>query len=265
MKTTVQEVLDTLIRPVGRLEATVDTLLTGTPEMEVTGIATAFVATQHVIEQAAASGANLVITHEGTYYSHHRHSEQLLDGNSVYREKRQLIDASGIAVLRFHDYPHRYQPDGITLGLIQELGWEPYVDKHRPEAAILILPARKVREIAEYVKNALSAPFVRIAGELSMSCTRIGVAVGYRGGSAVTLPLFEDEQLDLIIAGEGPEWETPEYIRDAVHQGKKKALIFTGHAESEAPGMRRIAAQLQGAFPHLHVRFIADKPIFQAV
>jgi putative NIF3 family GTP cyclohydrolase 1 type 2 len=173
MKTTVQDVLDTLIRPAGRLEATVDTLLTGTPEMEVTGIVTTFVATHHVIEQAAAIGANLVITHEGIFYSHHPHTEQLLERNSVYRDKRRLIDESGIAVFRFHDYPHRYRPDGITSGLIRELGWEPYVDKHDPAASVLTIPAMTVKEIAEYVKNALAAPFIRVAGDLSMSCTRV--------------------------------------------------------------------------------------------
>ena len=35
------------------------------------------------------------------------------------------------------------------------------------------------------------------------------------GGGALAIPYFEAEHLDLIITGEGPEGETPEYVRDA--------------------------------------------------
>lgn len=57
-----------------------------------------------------------------------------------------------------------------------------------------------------------------------MECQRIGLLAGYRGGGEVVIPLFQNQNLDLIIAGEGPEWESPEYVRDALQQGKKKHL-----------------------------------------
>jgi hypothetical protein len=96
-----------------------------------------------------------------------------------------------------------------------------------------------------------------------MSCKRVGVLVGYRGGGESVLPLFEKENLDLVIYGEGPEWETPEYVRDAVRQGRKKALIVLGHAESEMPGMEYFARELQEKFPSIPVHFLPEKSVFR--
>src|SRR5690242_7183968 len=49
---------------------TVDTFKAGNPDETVTGIAVTMMATMDVLERAAASGKNLVITHEPTFYNH---------------------------------------------------------------------------------------------------------------------------------------------------------------------------------------------------
>jgi putative NIF3 family GTP cyclohydrolase 1 type 2 len=261
---TVQNVIDQLIEQVDTLENTVDTLKYGNPSMEVTGIATTFMATQHVIEQAINLGVNLLITHEGLFYSHMDNTEIAAESQVVI-EKHRLIEESGIAVYRLHDYVHRYKPDGIMAGLIEALEWESYVEKNHPTSTIVNIPPMTVKEIAQYVKTKLGMEFVRTAGELSQNCTRIGLLAGYRGGGALSIPLFEKEDLDLIISGEGPEWETPEFVRDASYQGKRKALIVLGHAESEAPGMKYLAAWMQTIFADIPVHFISEKPLFQLV
>jgi putative NIF3 family GTP cyclohydrolase 1 type 2 len=81
----------------------------------------------------------------------------------------------------------------------------------------------------------------------------------------LSIPLFEKEKLDLIIYGEGPEWETPEYVRDAIHQGKQKALIVLGHSESEESGMKNLADWLKSTLPYLPVFYIPEKPLFQVI
>jgi len=86
---------------------------------------------------------------------------------------------------------------------------------------------------------------------------------GYRGGGTHAIPLIEKHRLDLVLCGEGPEWETPEYVRDAVRQVRSKALITLGHAESEAAGMKLLADRLQARYPGLPVRYIAEEPIFR--
>lgn len=264
MSVNIKAVIEALINPVGRLEQTVDTLTFGNPDTEVTGIVTAFMPTQFVIEQAIQRGANLIVAHEGPFFSHHDDRAKLKD-DPVFEEKRELLEASGIALFRFHDYWHRYKPDGVIEGLIQELEWMPYVQEHHAASSILQTPTETVSGIAEHVKKQLGIPYVRVHGDLEMKCSRIGLLAGYRGGAQNTLPLFESEQLDLIIYGEGPEWETPEYVRDAVFQGRHKALIVLGHAESEEPGMKFLAKKLTSMYPEIPVHYIKECSIFQIV
>lgn len=258
----IKNVLEALIAPVGSLEHTVDTLKFGDPDTEVTGIVSAFMPTQFVIEQAIQRGGNLIIAHEGPFYSHHDdHSAWQED--PVYVEKRQLLESSGIAIFRFHDYLHRYKPDGVIMGLIEALEWLPYIKEHYAASTILQIPTETLSGIVEHVKSRLGIDYVRVQGDLSMTCTRIGLLAGYRGGGHQAIPLFAKESLDLIIYGEGPEWETPEYVRDAVYQGKSKALIVLGHAESEEPGMKWLAEKLTNMYPEIPVHYIKERPIFQ--
>lgn len=264
LKVTIQDVLDKLMEPVEKLQNTVDTLKFGNPDMEVKGIAIAFMPTYQVIQQAISMGANFLIIHEGIFYSHHDNTASL-ENDPVYNEKRRLIEESGIAVFRIHDYIHHYRPDGIMEGLIHELGWISYVNEHQPAASILSIPPTTVMEIARHVKKKLGIGFVRAAGDLSVTCSRIGLLAGYRGGGALSIPLFEKENLDLIIYGEGPEWETPEYVRDAVYQGKQKALIVLGHAESEESGMKYLAERMKTIYSDLNIWFIPEKPLFRGI
>lgn len=264
MRIIIQTVIEALISPVGKLANTVDTLKFGHPDTEVTGIVVAFMPTQFVIEQAIRRGANLIIAHEGPFFSHHDDSAILKD-DPVYEEKRRLLETSGIALFRFHDYLHRYTPDGVMEGLIQKLDWMPYVQEHHAAYSILQIPTETVFSIAEHVKKRLGITFVRAHGNRELACSKIGVLAGYRGGGQNALPLFEKEQLDLIIYGEGPEWETPEYVRDAVYQERHKALIVLGHAESEEPGMEFLANKLTSMYPEIPVHYVKERPIFQVL
>lgn len=261
---TIQDVIDYLVEPAAPIKSTVDMLKFGDPKTEVRGIATTFMATHYVLQQAAALGVNLLITHEGIFYSHLDQTEPL-QHDPVYLDKRKLIQKSGIAIYRFHDSLHRYQPDGIAAGLVRALGWQSYVVKDLPSSTILTVPSMTVEEIAKYAKRKMAIPFLRVVGNLSMTCRRIGLLVGYRGGGSSAIPLFESENLDLIMAGEGPEWETPEYVQDAVCQGKQRAFILLGHAESEKPGMRDLANLIKTKFRDIPVHFISEKPFFQVI
>lgn len=262
---TIQEVMNTLTIPVQKLDDTVDVLMPNAlSNQEVKGIVVTFMASHYVLQRAKELGANLVITHEGTFYSHHNHTEFLKD-NPVFQEKCRLIEESGLAIYRFHDYWHRYQPDGIMTGLIQDLEWESYLMESKPTSAVFSIPPLTVRELGVYVKNKLDIPFVRVAGNLSMTCSRVGVLAGYRGGGEAAIPLFMEENVDVILAGEGPEWETPEFVRDAVYQGRDKAFILLGHAASEKPGMRYLADLITGMYPHIPVYPIAEDQPFQII
>lgn len=259
----VQDVMDALEGPAGPQNHSVDGLCFGELLAEVTGIAVTFMATQAVLEQAVRAGANLIISHEGLFYSHHDVTNQ--EQNSVADAKRRFLEENALAVYRFHDGIHRSQPDGIMEGLVRALDWQAYVTEHRPEAALLTMPETSVDQVILHIKRKLSLQYVRAVGELSMNCSRIALLAGYRGGRDTAIPLFEKYHADLVIYGEGPEWETPEYTRDAQAMGKRQSLIVLGHAESEQPGMELAARRLSERFPMLPVHFIPVAPLFRVV
>jgi putative NIF3 family GTP cyclohydrolase 1 type 2 len=265
MKTTIQNVIDRLIEPVGLLDETVDSLYFGDPKAVVTGIVTVFMPTQRVLEKAHKLNANLVIAHEGPFFNHKPSFDNIIENDPVYIAKKAFILESGLAIFRFHDYWHRYQPDGIMMGLLEALAWNSFVKKHQPTYSVVEVPPITLYELADYIKRKLNIAFVRVVGNEKTPCRRIGLMAGYRGGGQLTLPILEKENLDLIIYGEGPEWETPEYIRDASWQGRAKALIVLGHAESEEPGMKMLVDRIQQQFPNIPVNFIAENPVFQVL
>ncbi|SDM80509.1 Nif3-like dinuclear metal center hexameric protein [Sediminibacillus halophilus] len=264
MAVTVQNVINQLSKTAEPIEDTVDRLEFGKAEIEVTGIVTAFMATHRIIQTTIESGANLLLTHEGTFYRH-KGSISMLESDPVYQQKKQLVEQSRLAIYRLHDTIHRYSPDGITRALVRILDWEEAVDEHLTTSTVVDLPPIQLKDLAAHLKEKLRLPFVRFMGDTSMRCRRAGIFVGYRGGGDSVIPVMQAKDLDLAIIGEGPEWETPEYIRDAICQGKNKALIVIGHAESEKPGMELLAGNLQACFPTVPVQFIDEEALFRMV
>ena len=75
--------------------------------------------------------------------------------------------------------------------------------------------------------------------------------------------MLRSDQVEVLLAGEVPEWETVEYVRDASAQGRHKALILLGHEVSEEDGMKQCAEDLRPLFPKLQVMFIpAGQPMW---
>jgi Uncharacterized conserved protein len=96
---------------------TVDTFKSGDPNARVRGVTVTMMATLDVLKRAAANGDNFVITHEPTFYSH-RDTLGVLESenDAVLAEKKKFIADHGLIVWRFHDTPHRMQPDMIRTG-----------------------------------------------------------------------------------------------------------------------------------------------------
>ncbi len=255
----IRDIIDHLTTPALEMPQTVDGLLYGDPDTRVTGIGTTHVATQETVERAHAMGINLLVTHEGIFYMHNG-SHPGIEDDPVRRTKDQVIRDSGVAIFRDHDHIHRYQPDLITIGLLEALGWEGYEADRKPACSIVEIPEVTVRSMAEHIKERLGLRALRYIGNDAETVRRVALFVGYRGNGA--LPLMLREPVDAVLYGEGFEWEAPEYFRDAVRQGRRKALFVLGHAESEMPGMDALARRLQAAFPEVPVRFLAQECTF---
>lgn len=262
MEIKIKDVVNVLTSPAEQVSPTVDVLEPGDPDATVRGIAVTFLATQEIIEKAEKLGVNLIISHEGIYFSHWD-KRDMLKKDPVFLEKNEALKKSGIAVFRFHDNIHHYAKDGVTKGLLQTLGWLGFEVVNLPAASVLEIPEMSLQDVIIHIKSCLNIPYVRYIGDTAKACRRVGVLVGYRGGGDTVLPLIGSYDPDVVIYGEGPEWEAPEYFRDAVRQGRNKALVVLGHAESEAPGMERFTAELGLKFPGLPVHFIKSSPVFR--
>lgn len=249
----IQEVIDQIIAqiPGGKKAQTVDTVKTGNPADQVKGIVTTFLATVDVIRQAAEKGANLIITHEPTFYNHTDEVDWLAN-DSVYAYKKSLIDEHGIVIWRFHDYWHTYRPDGILHGLLQDLGWQEYLDNTREN--ICVIPPNNLEQLATFFKQKLGLKRTFFIGNADMSCSNIAMLPGAWGSRPHIDYLQKD--IEVLVIGEVNEWETVEYVRDAAAAGMQKGLIILGHAESEEPGMRYAQewlSQLVPGVPVYHV------------
>jgi putative NIF3 family GTP cyclohydrolase 1 type 2 len=258
---TIQQVIDLIISRCAAkpLQQTVDTVKTGDASQHVSGIVTTFLATCEVIEKTVQLGANFIITHEPTFYSHLDETDWLKN-DPVYISKRRLIDEHNIVIWRFHDYWHMHKPDGIMTGVLKALGWEGYADPGRRN--LCTIPSMPLRNLAAILKEKLGAKSVQVVGDGEMQCRRVAFLVGAAGGRMQMLSLASPD-VDVVVVGEINEWETSEYARDAVCQKKSKALIILGHANSEEPGMKYLAEWLRPMLPGIRITFVPAGDPFQ--
>jgi len=242
--------------------STVDTFKAGNPDTPVTGIAVTMMATMDVLQRAAMEGLNLVITHEPTFYNHLDVPEGMEEGDPVWQEKREFIAKHGLVVWRFHDHWHDRKPDGIQVGMTHALGWEKY--QNSANEHLYTLPETTLRHLAEEVANKLGSPVVRVVGNPELRITHIALEPGYPGFPSETHAL-EMKDVEVLLVGESTEWETVEYVADAVSQGKKKALIIMGHVPSEQAGMEGCAEWLKTFINNVPIKFVPTKQPFWAV
>ncbi len=240
---------------------TVDTFKAGDPDTPVTGIAVTMMATFDVLERAAASGNNLVITHEPAFYNHQDTTSELeKQADPVLAEKQKFIAGHHLVVWRFHDGWHARHPDGILLGMTKALGWQEF---QRPEQINLYtLPETTVANLASEVKRKLDIRVLRVVGDSSINVTKVGFLPG-AAGSARQIALLQRPDVEALLIGETPEWETVEYVADAVSERKRKALLILGHIPSEQDGMRECAEWLRTFVSAVPITFIpANEPFW---
>jgi putative NIF3 family GTP cyclohydrolase 1 type 2 len=234
---------------------TVDTFKAGDPDARVTGIAVTMMATYDVLQRAAASGKNLVITHEPTFYNHLDDAAEIpqKENDPVMAAKLAFIKEHNLVVWRFHDHWHRRTPDGIEAGMIHALGWEAFQDKQNQYA--FTIPEITLEKLASDLKTRLQLHTMRVVGNRDMKITRVALSPG-AAGMQREIGALEKPEIQLLITGESREWETVEYAADAVSQKKEKALVVLGHIPSEQAGMEECVRWLKPFVPEVPVEFV---------
>ena len=257
---TVQQIIDLILKsiPGAPFKETVDTIKSGDATQKVTGIVTTMFATDEVIEKTSKLGANFIIAHEPTFFNH-TDDTSWLQKDDVYNYKKTLLEKNNIVVWRFHDGIHAHKPDGVLMGVLNELAWNKYYDESNPY--VIKMPATSFGEIIGHTKKQLGISHVKIIGNRSQLCSRIVFIPGAAGGR-LQIGALEKEKPDLLIIGELNEWETSEYIRDLRYMGSNTSLLVLGHIVSEEPGLQWLLEWLSPQIPNIKITHIPSTDAF---
>ena len=249
--TTSEQMIETIIKQTNAalIPNTVDIIKEGSHDTPVKGIVTSMFATMDVLKDAVKKDCNLIIVHEPLYYNHLDETTQF-QNDSVYLKKKKFINDHKLVVWRFHDYIHRINPDGIISGMVEKLGWKKNQTPDNPYK--FYFPQITLNDLLKNLKKTFPENSFYVVGKPSMKLSNVIYTPG-ASGSETQIQQLQKSDVDLVIAGEVPQWESYEYVRDAIAQGRKKAIILIGHINSEEYGMKFCADWLS--------KFIKDIPI----
>jgi putative NIF3 family GTP cyclohydrolase 1 type 2 len=257
---TAKEIIEKIINNTGasRIPNTVDVIKEGDPQTVITGIVTTMFATMDVLKKAVEKNCNLIIVHEPLYYNHTDATTQF-ENDPVFIEKRDFIRKNKLVIWRFHDYIHRMKPDGIEAGMVAKLGWKDFVMKGSTN--MFVLPETDLKNLLKSLKQVFPKNAFYVVGNPDMKFTHVALAAG-APGSQSHIRILRSDETEVVLAGESPQWETYEYMRDAVSQGRKKAIVFLGHVSSEEAGMDYCAEWLRGFIKDIPVSFVESGPAY---
>lgn len=266
---TVQQVISALLDGLCggfHIQPSCDQIACGDPEAEVTGIVTTFMATVEVIRKSIELGANLIITHEPTWFSGDDQTDWC-EQDSVYLAKKKLLEDNGITVWRFHDHMHMGGGvDYIYAGLLRELGWEKYLRRDVQQPWVYELPETTLRELALELKALFEMDTIQTIGKPDCRIRRAGILVG--GGSlglgreVMPMEVMERNELNVLICGDITEWTTCAYINDAQQLGMERCMITLGHERTEEPGMKHLPALLRRYVHGVPIQFVSAREPF---
>jgi len=217
---TARQVIERIQKNVGVAwrSQTVDTFKAGDPDTPVTGIATTMMATYDVVQRAAAAGDNLIITHEPTFYGHQdQTADPAKENDAVLAAKQALIEKHHLVIWRFHDHWHARTPDGIQTGMIRALGWEKF--RNPDNSHLLVIPETTLDGLAGSIKQSLGIHVMRV--------TKVALSPGY-GAFPGARHMLQRDDVEVLVIGEGVEWEIVEYADDASAQGKAQGADYSG-------------------------------------
>ena len=244
-------------------EKTRDKVLYGNVDQECTGIVTSCWASVDVIEYAIEKGANLIISHEALFWNHGDHQEWLEESkNSVYLEKRKLLDDHQIVVWRDHDYIHSGIPykgdyiDGIFLGLAKKMGWE---DKlivnpiNEFEPSLLCSTAYsfdhsiKAKDLAKELIDTCHLNGIKLIGNSNADIKKAAVLFHVFGDANEAIKNTDKSDVDCLLSMELIDFTYAEYLRDSGMLGRNRVALGMGHFNLEEPGMEYMLEYLDEA------------------
>ena len=204
-------------------------LLVGHPDNEVTGIHFALDVTNHVIDEAIANGANLIVTHHPMMFSA---IKRLVETGHEARLLCRLIRA-GISLISAHTNLDQ-APGGCNDVLAQTIGLTDIEGEGFVRVGALPHPMTAV-ELAAHIGEKLG-DVVRVMGDPTAVITRVGMCSGsgadeWPGAAAMGAQAFLTGEVKHHIALEAADAGI--------------VMLEAGHHATEEPGIFALAKALQ--------------------
>lgn len=281
---TAQQVVDRIQKSIGGEwdPKSVDGFKAGDPSANVTGIVTTSLASLDVLALAVKAGANMIITSEPTFFSKAdtptpsvrrpfgaagrgpggpasggaaaasvappppQPPPAPMPPDPIFTAKSDFIKKNNLIVWRFSDHWRMRTPNPFNQGLVDTLGWSKFASGDLNNVTI---PHTSLDALATHVKLSLkSRGGMRIVGDPKLAIHTVALLPG---STPIDASLKALPGADVILAGEVREWETPEYVRDTIDMGGKKALVLVGRIVSEGPGMQLCAQWIKTLVPEV--------------
>lgn len=230
---------------------TVDQIIYG-PDQEIAKVAVCWMPYSEAIREAHRRGANVIVAHEPTFYIHH---EMETDPGEDYKEavkaKKQLLDETGITIIRCHDVwdavPGKGVPDcwGAFLGLHDLVASTTYLRVYR----ISPTPAKElIHSFATKTKTKGQATW-GIYGDPDKVITRVGTGTGCCSNPHELFNLGAElaVSVDDIVRA----WIDGEWARDT---GRPVAVV--NHGVAEAIAMDSLANEIRSVLPGVQVTVV---------
>lgn len=214
---------------------------------QVMKIAAAVDACLPVIEEACATGVNLLVVHHGLFWQ----GAQRIEG-ALYRKLKLAMDHD-LAIYSAH-LPLDVHPElGNNALLYAALELEPAARPFSPWKGMDL----GLRATVEISRDALLAKVAAATGTTPHFCPggptavkEIGVITGGAGSQIHELAATG---IDTFLTGEGPHWSYTAAEELGIN------LIYAGHYATETFGVKALAARWAAEFPGLTATFI-DHP-----
>jgi putative NIF3 family GTP cyclohydrolase 1 type 2 len=242
----------------------VDRVVIGSPDAEVRAVGVMWMPTWAALRSAVAQGANVMVVHEPTFYTHWDRESFHEEFKNLKSRARAALDATrtakeawiqqhGITIIRCHDVLDA-MPGGVVDSLARELGFAPEeaVTKSGNYRILQLREPRRAGELIQRMAKAfarLGQPGVGFYGDENRMVGKLGLGTGY--GCDPWRQIELGAEMALVIDDRIKVWTEPVWAEDA---GFPLAVI--NHGTSEEWGVRTLAEILRTKFPATPVHLI---------
>ncbi len=238
---------------------TVDKIIIGDADTRVRKIGTCWLPTWETCRKAVASGVNVLVVHEPTFYTHRDLAEvpRFLERNSDFtrsqylsqiEKKKSWIKDNGLVIIRNHDTLDALQEKGIPFALGHFLGFSNNdIIASRTYYNVYKFRKQSASSFAGYIAGRLKElgqPGVAFYGDAAREVESAGIGTGW-----ICDPMdYADLKPDVFIAIDDV---IRTHIQTVYAEDTGHPLIVINHGTSEEMGMRSLNQIIQDKFPEI--------------